>query len=277
MSEKTTRRRFLSISVPGALGLLAGCSEVSFRDEESTVTSRVVTRTEAATESGRASTEDEDIRHDRQTDSSNFSDETLTRARELGRTVQRSVVKLTNGNAGGTGWVIEDGYILTNSHVTREFETMDIETFGERSGTATRVGYHEDMLPDIALMKTDMETPAPLPTKTNTEIAEGDPVLTVGHPGRVGDWVISLGRYETYNPGINWELSDIPTSQGNSGSPIVTLDGVVFGCISGTTTKNGSSNRVDRSEKVYTEFTEQESLATATPSKTIEKWVNEWK
>lgn len=287
MSKETTRRQFVSMAGLGAIGFLGGCSEGSFRNEGSAATSRATTR--SATDAGSTrtrttetdtdtdSSDDESVHHDHQADTTNFADETLTRARVLGQTVQRSVVKLTSGGAGGTGWIIESGYILTNSHVTRDFETMDVETFDGRTGTATRVGYHEDMLPDIALMKTEMETPEPLPMKTETGVAKGDPVLTVGHPGRVGDWVISLGRYETYNQGINWELSDIPTSQGNSGSPILTLDGVVFGCISGTTTMNGGSSRVDRSEKVFTEFPARRNLATATPSKTIEKWVGEWK
>ncbi|MGQ4554759.1 trypsin-like peptidase domain-containing protein [Halobellus sp. GM3] len=260
MSKMMTRRKWMSVTGLGALGILGGCAGMSSQDESST-----------------AGTQDEVVQHDHQDGSSDFSDETLTRAGDLGETVQQSVVKLTKGNSGGTGWVIEDGYIITNSHVTRDFETMDIETFDGRSATATRVGYHEDMIPDIALMKTNMETPSPLPMKTNTGVSKGDPVLSVGHPGDVGDWVISLGRYQRYEEGINWELSDIPTSPGNSGSPIVTLDGVVFGCISGTTKTGGESSSVDRPEKVYTEFPRQESLATANPSKTIEKWVQEWK
>lgn len=265
MSELTKRRQFLSMSSLGVLGVLAGCSGAPSQDKDSTGTDRGTTP------------EDGVVEHDHQAGSSDFSDETLSRAKELGRTVQQSVVKLSNGGAGGTGWVIDDGYILTNSHVTREFETMDLETFDERTGTATRIGYHEDLLPDIALMETEIETPPPLSMKTNTNISAGDPVLTVGHPGRVGDWVISLGRYSTYERGLDWELSDIPTSQGNSGSPIVTLDGTVFGCVSGTTEMGGDSSKVDRAEKVYREFPEQESLATATPSKTIEKWVGEWR
>jgi len=315
MTKETTRRRFLSASCLAAIGSLGGCSGSAIRTEGTPATDRSrpstatsggppATRTPAdataadataadATAGGTTAEETprsdgergpgrggsgaETVRHDHQTATAAFSDETLARATELGRTVQRSVVKLTNGNSGGTGWIIEDGYVLTNSHVTREFETMDVETYDGRTGTATRVGYHEDMIPDIALLETDVETPTPLAIETDVTVETGDPVVAVGHPGRVGDWVISLGRYERYESGLDWELSDVPTSQGNSGSPILTLDGVVFGCISGTTTGSGGSSRVDRPETVYTEFPEQEELATAIPSSTIEEWVDTWR
>jgi S1-C subfamily serine protease len=263
MTKQTNRRRFLGATGAAALGLLGGCAgQFSVASSEATTTS--------------PASDPAIVRHDHQTESRTFSDETLAKAREVGTAVQRSVVKLTNGNAGGTGWILEDGYVVTNSHVAYESETMDVETFDERTGTATRVGYHRDMTPDVALLKTGMETPSPLAMETDATLSKGDPLLAVGHPGSVGDWVISLGTYDSYRPMIDWILADIPADNGNSGSPLVTLDGAVVGCVSGSMTM-GERRRVSRSEKVFTTFPEREQLATATPSKTVEKWVGEWK
>jgi len=293
VTDKSSRRQFLAAASLG-IGAIAGCSST---ETDSTVTSADPTATRTPTAAGtRRSTPTEAAEspptdeptsseapesaeggHNHQTETSEFSDRTLAKAQELGTTVQQSVVKLTDGNTGGTGWVVDDGYIVTNSHVVRDTETMAVETFDGETGTATREGYHRDMVPDVALMSTDMETPTPLSMQSDVALSEGDPVVTVGHPGKVGDWVISLGRYSRYESGINWELSDIPTDQGNSGSPILTLDGTVFGCVTGTTTMSGGSEAVDRSGEVYTEFPEEETLATAVPSKTVGEWVDEWK
>lgn len=294
VTKKSSRRQFLA-AASLTIGGIAGCSSTGSETVVTDGSDPTATRTPAATET-RGSTPTETAEptstdeptpsetpesteggHNHQTETSEFSDRTLAKAQELGTTVQQSVVKLTDGNSGGTGWVIDDGYIVTNSHVVRDSETMDVETFDGETGTAMREGYHGDMIPDVALMSTDLSTPTPLSMESDVALSKGDPVVTVGHPSEVGDWVISLGHYSQYESGINWELSDIPTDQGNSGSPILTLDGTVFGCVSGTTTMSGRSEGVDRSEEVYTEFPEEETLATAVPSKTVRKWVDEWK
>lgn len=285
MGRQNSRRRFLSIVGTATLGALAGCSTNSTRSEAASETRSAATPTprpdptatasESSSPTQTESTDSQEVEHDHQTSSAEFSDDTLSRARELGRTVQESVVRLSSENSAGTGWVVEDGYVLTNFHVTDSYESMSVETYDGRRGTATRIGYHEDLIPHIALMRVDVETPEPLPMNTDAGTAEGDPVVTVGHPSRVGDWVISLGRYDSSK--FDWELADIPTSQGNSGSPILSLDGNVFGCISGTTTASDRTTRVDRSIEVYTEFPRQETLATSTPARIIDKWVQEWK
>lgn len=293
MPNKPPRRQFLRAAGLATLGFLAGCagqptnSNTSAQTEPNTTSRRTTTTattkstpTETSTASPETATAEpnQSVQHNHQsTEQPEFSDQILSKAQNLGKKVQKSVVKLTDGGRGGTGWIIEDGYIMTNSHVVFDSKTMDVETFGGKTGTATRIGYHQDMIPDIALMKTEIDTPDPLPVKTNASISKGDPVLMVGHPGSVGDWVISLGRYDSYQPGINWVLSDIPTKQGNSGSPLLTLDGDVIACVSGETTMNNKSSGANRPEKVYTEFPEPETKTTGTPSKSIMKWVGEWK
>ncbi|WP_458210824.1 S1 family peptidase [Haladaptatus sp. NG-SE-30] len=210
-----------------------------------------------------------------QSHSSKFSESTRKRASKLGKRVRQSVVKILAGDAVGTGWVIDEGFILTNSHVVMETETVDIETFDERTGAATRVGYQRDLLPDIALLKTSLETPPSLSMATSTDVSKGEPLLSVGHPGNVGDWVMSLGRYVSSNSRTNWLLADIPTADGCSGSPLLTLDGVVVGCIHGTTPTEHEKKRLNRPESVFTSYPER-SLATAAPAKTITEWVAKW-
>lgn len=55
--------------------------------------------------------------------------------------------------------------------------------------------------------------------------------------------------------GIDRLLADAPTRHGNSGSPLVTLDGEVVGLVSGgTTTMGEESEPVVRSNEVFEEY-----------------------
>jgi len=294
MSEKTTRRKFLSTSAVGLVGALAGCAGSS--NDNSTKTS-LLTTSKTTTTSARTSTQtptsttqqtttdtpsttqeptttDDSRTHEHQTDDSSagFSDETLKKAKKVGVQVQKSVVRL----GGGTGWVLGDGYVVTNSHVVQHSDSIRIEAYDGQTGTAKRVGYHEDSRPDVALVKTDMTDLPGLPTKNRDDLEEGQPLITVRNPMSVGSWVISIGRYDSYDAGLEWLLSTVVTESGNSGGPLVTLDGNVVGCISGGT-PNDNREKVNRSKKVFTEYPANRTLATAAPMRTIRKWVQEWK
>lgn len=204
-----------------------------------------------------------------------FSKTTRERARIIGIQVQESVVRITTDDGGGTGWIIDAGYILTNSHIVQDTTSVAIETFDERTGTATRAGSHRDLFPDIALLKTDLDTPPPLPMTTGMP-SHNDVVFAVGHPITVGEWVISLGRYDRYNAHSNWLLATIPTGDGNSGSPLLTLDGDVVGCINGTTREVHTIAPMNRSQTVFTAYPKKVTVATATPARTIAKWMAKW-
>ncbi|WP_423747479.1 serine protease (plasmid) [Haladaptatus sp. SPP-AMP-3] len=206
-----------------------------------------------------------------------FPEAVRDRARALGEAVQRSVVRLSTDSGGGSGWVVDSGYILTNSHIVREAASVAFETFDNRTGTATRVGFHRDLFPDIALLKTDLETPPPLSLATNAHPSPNDVVLAVGHPKMVGDWVISLGRYERYNPHSDWIEATIPTGDGNSGSPLLRMDGGVIGCVNGTTREKHTIARKNRPKTVYATYPRRLTVASATPADTIAKWVSRWR
>jgi serine protease Do len=206
-----------------------------------------------------------------------FSKPVRERAQTLGSQVQRSVVRIMTDDGGGTGWIIDAGYILTNSHIVQDTTSVAFETFDGRSGTATRVGYHQDLFPDIALLETDLNTPPPLSMMVDGTLSHGERVLAVGHPITVGVWAISLGRYDRYNAHSNWLLATIPTGDGNSGSPLLTLDGNVVGCVTGTTRETHTIARMNRSQTVYTAYPEEVAVATATPARTIGKWVAKWR
>ena len=63
----------------------------------------------------------------------------------------------------------------------------------------------------------------------------GNPVMAVGHPGTVGNWVVTVGEVVSVDPDV-WILADVSVAQGNSGGPAVNQDGEVIGVVSGRTT-----------------------------------------
>ncbi|WP_327053644.1 S1 family peptidase [Halomicrococcus gelatinilyticus] len=197
------------------------------------------------------------------------------RARRAAHEVRRSVVKLTAGDAVATGWVVDDGHVVTNAHVVAETGRFDVETFDGRSGTAVRVGYRAGRVPDVALLETDLDAPPPLPTTARASVSRDDPVLVVGHPHGVGDWVASLGRYVDYEERTGWLLADVPVASGSSGSPLATLDGDVVGCVKGTTGRDDERERLDRPAAVYESFP-RGRLTTAVPAETVRRWTSRW-
>jgi S1-C subfamily serine protease len=206
-----------------------------------------------------------------------FDDVTRARASEVGTSVRESVVKLTTGRSGGTGWLVGDGEIVTNSHVADAAPTLSVETFDGRTGSAQRVGYHEELIPDVALLETDLSGPA-LPLGSDDDLERGDPLVTVGHPASVGDWIISLGRFLTVREPVNWVLSTVPTDHGNSGGPLLTLDGSVVGVVSGST-RPPAADRVDfsRNETAFTELPEKPEQTTAVTLDALEASLSEWR
>ena len=86
--------------------------------------------------------------------------------------------------------------------------------------------------PDLAILRVTTNVsllPPPLPLGTTSP---GNPVMAVGHPGIVGNWVVTVGEVASVDLDY-WILADISVSQGNSGGPAVNRNGEVVGVVSG--------------------------------------------
>ena len=134
----------------------------------------------------------------------------------------------------GSGFIIsEDGYILTNAHVVAEFDDVNVRLAdSKREFKAKVVGV--DKRSDVALLKVE---------------AQGLPVARLGSSSRLepGDWVAAIGSPfgfantitagivsakgrslpdEMYVPFIQ---TDVAVNPGNSGGPLLNLEGEVVG------------------------------------------------
>lgn len=147
------------------------------------------------------------------------------------------------GNQFGTGFIISaDGYILTNTHVVSNAESIKVVMNDKREYVAKLVG--SDSVSDVALLKVE---------------ATDLPAVKIGQPKqlKVGEWVAAIGApfgfdnsltagivsakgrslpNETYTPFIQ---TDVAINPGNSGGPLFNLNGEVIGINSQIYSRSG--------------------------------------
>ena len=169
--------------------------------------------------------------------------ENLEEISQLGESLKDSVVSVESGSARGTGFFISsNGCILTNAHVTSGRDTLTIELVdGTRlTGQLLKEGNYERNRffigeYDIALIKINYNGATPIIISDSRPTAN-EIVVNVGHPGRLGDWVIATGHFNG-----DWEDDfsfELPAFPGSSGSPIVNMDRELVGLLWGGTTWN---------------------------------------
>ncbi|AEH37607.1 S1C family serine protease [Halopiger xanaduensis] len=265
--DRRSRRSVLEVTATGLAAGLAGCASLDDATGDSTDTTGDSIDEPTEPDSNRSNT------------ATGFSTDVFERAETTAKAARDAVVIVRGSNGStGTGWVLDaaQGYIVTNSHVVIDGRSFTIETFDGETAGATRVGYHQDMIPDVALVQTDSNGLSGLSTGDESALSDGDPLVTIGHPGRYGDWIMSIGRYEDHPAASEWLLSTVPTSQGNSGGPLLTLEGDVVGVVSGTTTGPDDGKDYSKSDDLYAEFPELEELTTSTPISTLLESVETW-
>ena len=247
MSRRTRRREFLMTvgaatvaGVTGCVGTPTGQSESS--DTESDQVSNEENGDAAATETDEETTAVDDSSADATaSDDAAIDDGRYARVYEE---VVDSVVLVQAGGADtggqrglGTGFVV-DSYVVTNQHITRGEEIVDVQFSQNDWREATLVG--EDRYADLAVLEVD-DPPA---YATSLSFLEeyppvGTEVVAIGNPlgleASVTAGIVSGVNRSIQSPtgvtipdGIQ---TDAAINPGNSGGPLVTLDGSVAGVI----------------------------------------------
>jgi S1-C subfamily serine protease len=152
----------------------------------------------------------------------------------------------------GTGVVIVDnGTILTNLHVVTGAKRIKVTFFDGLESDANLVAVQPEN--DLAVLRAK-KIPDDLPAATMRSTADlrpGDEVMAVGYPFGVGPsasaGVVSGLKREFRNPEGDRTLTnliqfDAAANPGNSGGPLVTMDGEVVGVV--TAILNPSRQRV---------------------------------
>jgi hypothetical protein len=136
----------------------------------------------------------------------------------------------------GTGWPTQHGYIMTNQHVINgKKKIMVVSTSGEKFSATVLI---EDKINDLAVLQVDHpgKLPPALPI-ANASARTGSKVFTIGypHPDVMGEKpkltegiVNALSGYMD-DPRI-LQIS-VPVQAGNSGGPLLNMNGEVVGIV----------------------------------------------
>lgn len=143
----------------------------------------------------------------------------------------------------GSGMIIsQDGYILTNSHVVDNANTIKVALNDKREFKATLIGL--DRKTDVALLKINANDLPTVKIGKSEELKPGMPVVAIGAPfgfeNSVTSGVVSaVGRNVPNDNFMPFIQTDVSINPGNSGGPLFNVKGQVVGINSQIYSKNG--------------------------------------
>ena len=149
----------------------------------------------------------------------------------------------------GTGVIVSaDGYVLTNNHVVRGADEVEVILSTNRKLPAKIVG--TDKATDVAVLKVAATGLAPAQLGSSENMEVGDWVLAIGSPFGL-DQTVTAGIVSAKgraNVGItdyeDFIQTDAAINPGNSGGPLVNLQGQVIGLNTAIASRSGGSTGV---------------------------------
>ena len=133
----------------------------------------------------------------------------------------------------GSGFIIEDdGFIMTNHHVVDGADQIIVRLADRREFEAELVG--SDPLSDIALLKIDADDLPVLKLGDSESLRPGEWVVAIGSPFNfeqsvTAGIVSAKGRSSGQQQYVPFIQTDVAINRGNSGGPLLNLDGEVVG------------------------------------------------
>jgi serine protease Do len=145
----------------------------------------------------------------------------------------------------GSGFIVAaDGLIVTNRHVILGGRKVRVRLSDSREFPAQVIG--SDAATDIALLKVKAGSLPALRLGSSEKISVGDVVIAIGNPFGLGQSVTAgivsaRGRTLEDDPYIDFLQTDAAINRGNSGGPLLSVDGTVLGVTSAIFSPNGGS------------------------------------
>ena len=133
----------------------------------------------------------------------------------------------------GSGFIIEeDGYVMTNHHVIDGADQIIVRLADRREFEAELIG--SDPLSDIALLKIDADDLPTLKLGHSEALRPGEWVVAIGSPFNfeqsvTAGIVSAKGRSTGQQQYVPFIQTDVAINRGNSGGPLLNMDGEVVG------------------------------------------------
>ncbi len=148
----------------------------------------------------------------------------------------------------GSGFIVDkSGYILTNYHVVEDASRITIKLESGEEFVAKIVGFDDET--DIAVLKINTGRDLPFVALGDSDAARvGDWVLAIGSPfglaQSVTAGIVSQTKRETPSVFRKFIQTDAAINRGNSGGPLLNMNGEVIGINSQIATMTGDSNGI---------------------------------
>ena len=132
-----------------------------------------------------------------------------------------------------SGFIFEpDGYIITNHHVVDGADQIIVRLADRREFEAELVG--SDPLSDVALLKIDASGLPTLKLGDSNSLRPGEWVVAIGSPFNFDQSVTAgivsaKGRSTNQQQYVPFIQTDVAINRGNSGGPLLNMDGEVVG------------------------------------------------
>ena len=149
----------------------------------------------------------------------------------------------------GSGVIVSpQGYLLTNNHVIKDADEIQVALADGRITQAKLVGTDPDT--DLAILQIDIEQPPVITLGNSEKLRVGDVVLAIGNPFGVGQTVTSGIVSATHRSmlGIstyeNYIQTDAAINPGNSGGALINAYGELIGINTAIYSKSGGSQGI---------------------------------
>jgi S1-C subfamily serine protease len=146
-----------------------------------------------------------------------------------------AIVCLEVGDYVGTGMIIDGtGYTLTSSHLLEDAQSATAILYGGEQYNATVIA--RDETKDLAIVKinaTGIDFPF-VSLGSSEKLRTGQDIIVIGYSlGLAGETTISKGIISAFRSaeGVDYIQTDAAVNPGNSGGPLVDLEGNVVGVI----------------------------------------------
>ncbi|SHL98544.1 S1C family serine protease [Vreelandella subglaciescola] len=149
----------------------------------------------------------------------------------------------------GSGVIVsQDGYVLTNHHVIKGADQIQVALRDGREALATVIG--TDPESDLAVLRIPLDNLPNIKLSDSEDVAVGDVALAIGNPFGVGQTVtmgiisatgrshLGLNAYEDFIQ------TDAAINPGNSGGALINPDGALVGINTAIFSRSGGSQGI---------------------------------